>query len=67
MTVNERFVFVIGGISRNNDIYCYDLKEFDEKAAERQYDPNGIPYQIIQHEEPVQGHDIVDAEPLQIY
>ena len=66
VTVNERFIFVIGGISRTNDIYCYDLKEFDEKAPERHYDANGIPYQIVQQEEHVQGHDNIDAEPLQI-
>ena len=44
MTVNERFIFVIGGISRKNDIFCYDLAEFTERDSERTYDGNGTPY-----------------------
>lgn len=44
VTVNERFIFVIGGISYVNDVFCYDLAEFNESAPERQYDANGVPY-----------------------
>lgn len=35
VTVNERFIFVIGGLTFVNDIYCYDIAEFDENAPER--------------------------------
>lgn len=46
VVVNERFIFVIGGVSgsNNHDIFCYDIAEFDESATERQYDANGTPY-----------------------
>jgi hypothetical protein len=32
VTVGERFIFVIGGIAHNTEIYCYDLYEFDPLA-----------------------------------
>ena len=67
VTVNERFIFIIGGISYVNDIYCYDIAEFDENAPERQYDANGYPYQLQAHEDVmIRGQDIVDGEPLQL-
>jgi hypothetical protein len=46
VTVNERFIFVIGGLSYVNDIFCYDLAEFNESAPERQYDSNGFPFNL---------------------